>query len=187
VTRARGEAGVTLMELLVACLILGLIAVPITASVIVGLKTTDKAEATLEDGQATDLLSLYLARDLQNTRGATPISLGAADCRGSGTANVVFNESDGSTVSYNVEQSGGKPALMRRSSSTACARQVIAPGLATGYQANLDSTVFFYCGSGTTFTGPSNCSGTWSDLKMMRMLLSTPTGHSVELRANTRR
>jgi hypothetical protein len=175
------------MELLVACVILGIIAVPITASVIVGLKTTDKAEATLEDGRATDLISMYLARDVQNTRTATPISLGAADCRGSGTANVVFNEADGSTVSYNVEQNDGKPGLMRRSSATGCRRQVIAPNLASGYQATLDSTLFFYCGSGTTFTGPSNCSGTWSDLKMMKVLLSTPTGDSVELRANTRR
>jgi hypothetical protein len=175
------------MELLVASLILGLIAVPISASVIVGLKTTDKAQSNLEDGQATDLLSMYLARDVQNTRPTSPISLASTDCRGSGTANVVFNEADGSTVSYSVEQNNGEPALLRRSSSTGCAPQVIAPGLVGGYQMNLDSTLFVYCGSGTAFSGASNCTGTWNDLKLVKVLLSTPTGHSVELRANTRR
>jgi prepilin-type N-terminal cleavage/methylation domain-containing protein len=194
VRRAADEHGVTLIELLVAVLILGAIAVPLTGSVIVGLKTTDKAQAALDDGAASDLLSIYLAPDVQNTDPAAPVSLGAKDCRGAEgpDAEIVFNHLGGNKVSYAVEQVGGKPALTRRDQSTGCLRQVIAPGLASGYQLNggtpspagapITGTLHVYCADLVT-----ECpSGNYTNLKKIAIALTTPTGYSTLLAATTR-
>jgi prepilin-type N-terminal cleavage/methylation domain-containing protein len=194
VKRAAGQDGVTLIELLLAVLILGIIAVPLTGSVILGLKTTNKAQAALEDGAASDLVSFYLAPDVQNSNPAGPVSIDAQDCRGSGGPNaaIVFNHLDGTKVSYAVEQNAGRPALIRRDQSTSCTPQVIARGLATGYQLNggtaspagapTSGTLHLYCGDLT-----SECpSGNYTNLKMVTVALTTPTNYSVLLRATTR-
>ena len=58
-----GEAGVTLIELLISIAILGLIMAPLTAAFIVYLKTNDKASAQLTESNGASLSSVYFAPD----------------------------------------------------------------------------------------------------------------------------
>jgi prepilin-type N-terminal cleavage/methylation domain-containing protein len=183
VRRAHGEAGVTLMELLISIAILGLIAAPITASIIVGLKTTDKAQATLSDGTSADLLNVYLAPDVQNTDPTDRLNIPSENTDNCGVSNaIVFNHLGGSKVSYAVETIDGEPALTRRDTTTGCSRQIIAPGLAAGYTLTNGSTLTVNCGSLSGACGDTN----YSDLKLMKITLNTANGHSVTVRATTR-
>jgi prepilin-type N-terminal cleavage/methylation domain-containing protein len=182
VRRARGEAGVTLMELLISIAILGLIAGPITASIIVGLKTTDKAQATLSDGTSADLLNVYLAPDVQNTDPTDRLNLPSENTDNCGVSNaIVFNHIGGSKVSYAVETIDGEPALTRRDTTTGCARQVIAPGLVAGYTLS-GANLTVNCGSLTGTCTDTN----YSDLKLVKITLTTANNHTVTIRATTR-
>jgi prepilin-type N-terminal cleavage/methylation domain-containing protein len=183
--KRRDESGFTLIEVLLAVAILSVIAVPLTMSLIAGLRTTKQANAQLRDGNAAALLSVFLAPDVQNVDQAHaggPVALNGVDCRGgSNTSAIVFYHGDGSNVGYNSELVSGQPALVRRSSATSCARQLIAPGLASNYTFAEGGNLHLYCG---TLTGA--CNGAHDGLRRVTVDLSTPTGYHVQYGATTR-
>lgn len=71
----RGEAGVTLVELLVTVLLLGLIVPAIGAAFIVGFRTYAETGDRVVVSSATDIAAAYWAPDVMN---ATSVDLGAS-------------------------------------------------------------------------------------------------------------
>jgi prepilin-type N-terminal cleavage/methylation domain-containing protein len=70
ISRIDDERGFTLMELLLVIAILGLIAVPLSASLVVGLRTTDATANRLDTSHDAQLVSLYLPADIQSAGNA---------------------------------------------------------------------------------------------------------------------
>ena len=65
--RVRSESGFTLIELLMAIVITGFIMAPLTAGVIVGLRTTDETASRLTGSNDAQILSVWLPPDIQST------------------------------------------------------------------------------------------------------------------------
>lgn len=72
--RARSEAGVTLVELIVAIAIGGIIMAALSNALIVGFRTTDQTQIRLAESHDTQLVANYFSSDVASTR-ATDISL----------------------------------------------------------------------------------------------------------------
>lgn len=113
----RDERGFTLVELLVAVAILGMVMSPIAASFVVGLRTSSAASQRMTDSRAAQITAAYFARDMQ---GATAVVSG--DPKGCGVAAgntaVVTLESDDNTdppavASYQVVPLDGTKVLVR--------------------------------------------------------------------------
>jgi hypothetical protein len=85
------------MELLLAVLILGIIAVPLTSAVIVGLKTSDKTSTRLTDGNSADFVAAYFARDVRNSLG---INQNATTCSGAAGGKLTVDAGGGTSISY---------------------------------------------------------------------------------------
>lgn len=77
---ARDDAGFTLVELLVATTITGLLATVIAAAFAVGVKTTDTANDRLAGSQGAQILTSFFPADVQSSAGA--ITLGGTPCTG---------------------------------------------------------------------------------------------------------
>lgn len=65
--RTRGEGGFTLVEMLMAIVVMGIIMGPLTAGVIVGLRTTDETANRLNGSNDAQILSVWLPPDIQST------------------------------------------------------------------------------------------------------------------------
>jgi prepilin-type N-terminal cleavage/methylation domain-containing protein len=80
--RLAAEDGFTLMELLLVIAMLGIIAVPLSASILVGLRTTDATINRLDSTHDAQLVSIYLPADLQSAgKDANDVSTAAnTDC-----------------------------------------------------------------------------------------------------------
>lgn len=63
----RSEGGFTLVELLLVIVMLGIIIAPLTAGLMVGLRTTDETANRLAGSNDAQLLSLWLPPDIQST------------------------------------------------------------------------------------------------------------------------
>lgn len=166
--RARDERGVTLIELVLAVALLSIIAVPLSSAFIVGFRVTAQANAELNDGNASELVSLYFPKDVQNTNPANPVAQNATDCSGA-TGTTIFHQSDGTDVSYVVESSNGT-RLVRRGPT--CKKQVVGPGLSSG-------SIHLYCTDGTAWV--SGC-----PLKTGTVDLTTTNGYHTQLKVTTR-
>jgi len=156
--RCRGEQGVTLMELLLAILILGLIAVPLTTSIIVGLKTTDKTNTQLTNGNSADFASIYFARDVRNSMG-----LNASPC--AGTTNQILNIDIGSGTTITYSSPTGT-TLVRTVCGGAGGTKTLASGLTSA-----------------PTLAPSPPPANWTSLALT---LSGQSNYGVELRVSRR-
>ena len=113
--RACGEAGVTLIELLLAMMITSAIVVPIGAGIYFGLQTTGTTETRLTQATSANLMASYFVPDVQGAEDAALNSPESTAACGSaaGLANLVLTLSPTSSVSY-VQGSGAKAAVLYR-------------------------------------------------------------------------
>lgn len=101
-SRRRGEAGFTLVELIVAVAILGVITVALTGAVIVGLRTTDATAASSSRSIAVETLASFFTADAQS---ADEVSTTDPDCA-SGPVFLHLTWTDSSvtrSVSYGLD------------------------------------------------------------------------------------
>lgn len=114
----RNEAGFTLVELLIAISIIGMIMGAISVAFIVSLRVTDETQSRLEESHAADLTSAYFVSDFQSAETLE------ATCGPAGEAILQFSWTDpGPTqgsgddepraVSYVVETQDGEKRLNR--------------------------------------------------------------------------
>ncbi|MGH8985697.1 MAG: PulJ/GspJ family protein [Acidimicrobiia bacterium] len=81
--RVRSDAGFTLVELLLAIAILGIVIVPLTGGIIVGLRTMDQTSHRYAASNDAQVLSRYLPPDVQSANTGNTSSLSAC----TGTSN----------------------------------------------------------------------------------------------------
>jgi prepilin-type N-terminal cleavage/methylation domain-containing protein len=91
----RGDDGFTLVELLVAIVILGILAVPMADVVVAYLKNSDATSARLSESHDAQIAAAYFARDVQ--------ALGVHDYTVAGTATYPLKQS----VETDVAAGGG--------------------------------------------------------------------------------
>jgi prepilin-type N-terminal cleavage/methylation domain-containing protein len=77
-TRTHDESGVTLIELLVAVSILGIVMTALSGALFVGLRTTRDTQTSLGQSNAEQLVSTYLTKDIQAA--ATVRTSGTSTC-----------------------------------------------------------------------------------------------------------
>lgn len=116
----RGDEGFTLVELLVAIVLLGIVAGAITSALIVGLRTTDGTNERLTESHNAQMASTFFAHDVAS---AGHVSLTDTACSGGATVVVRFAWSEYTTAagtavpkvaSYVVEQDAAGKRLVRR-------------------------------------------------------------------------
>jgi prepilin-type N-terminal cleavage/methylation domain-containing protein len=103
--RARGERGFTLVELMLSIVISGIILAPITAGVIVGLRTTAETSNRLSGSNDAQLLAAWLTPDIQSTgnQAGDVVAAPTANTECSGVSNrlrLKWRETNGTTTTY---------------------------------------------------------------------------------------
>jgi prepilin-type N-terminal cleavage/methylation domain-containing protein len=140
VVRARvtDESGFTLPELMVAIVILGIIIVPLTSAIIVGLLTTSDAQTRLTESQNAVISSAFWAGDVQSADGTVATNGGPPCGDGTGVITVAkFGWADDISPSnvayYFIKTSAAANVLYRRfcRGSTQISQGTIAPELTT--------------------------------------------------------
>lgn len=132
------ESGFTLIELMVAIVILGIIVVPITTAIIVGLLTTTDAQTRLTETQNAVISSAFWAGDAQSADGTVATSGNPPCGSNSGVTTVAkFQWADDlsptNVAAYFVKTTSGVRGLYRRfcRGSTQVTEATIAPELTT--------------------------------------------------------
>jgi prepilin-type N-terminal cleavage/methylation domain-containing protein len=94
----RSEAGFTLVEMLMAVAVLGIIGLPLTNAMVVGLRTSDRTAKVLVTSADRQMLTTYLAPDALSATAATRDGAATGGCLTAGGARVVllnWSEFDG--------------------------------------------------------------------------------------------
>ncbi len=156
-TLGRTEDGATLVELIVAIAISGIIIAAITNSLIVGFRTTGETQTRLSESHNTQLVANYFPDDVASSRFAeiSVVSTTASGCTGiaAGGINVVLlpfaprpDAADPTNVAYRLEGSGTAKTLVRYQCAPGgpASRVQVASGIDTASAAKSTS------GSGTT-------------------------------------
>jgi prepilin-type N-terminal cleavage/methylation domain-containing protein len=106
VRRGRAEAGLSLVEVLVAVSILGIIMTALSSALIVGLRSTRDTHTSLDQSNAEQLVTTYVTKDIQAADSVK--TAGVSTCSGRPTALETTTRSDASasasdvTVTYSV-------------------------------------------------------------------------------------
>jgi prepilin-type N-terminal cleavage/methylation domain-containing protein len=136
--RARGEAGVSLIELLIAISITGILMAPIGAAIYFGFRTTGATQARVAESDGANILASYFVPDLQGSvAAATNATESPAACGGAGaTVDLLVTTSfaPATSVSYYRGTGANASILYRRTCSA---------GVVTGVArvlSNLDAT-----------------------------------------------
>jgi prepilin-type N-terminal cleavage/methylation domain-containing protein len=96
-----GERGFTLVELLVAVSVLGIIMVPLCGSLIVGLRTTNDSQQRLTEARGAQLTSNYFTFDVASATNIIPLD--PTPCGGAGSAAVAsFDWADDHSLTNEV-------------------------------------------------------------------------------------
>ena len=165
----RSEAGVTLIELMLAVMLLGIIIVPLTGGMITGLISTGEARNRLSEARSPLFSSAYFADDAQSSD-VNGISVGGSPACGSGTNLVSFTWTEDTTqyrASYVTSTRNGTPILKRNfCSGSAVDSTTIAPVLSS-----TAPTVTCYLANGTSTV---SCSVGTSVLRRIVLTASTP-------------
>jgi prepilin-type N-terminal cleavage/methylation domain-containing protein len=122
--RKRREGGFTLIEMMMAMAIMGIIVIPMTATVFIGLRTTDETSTRLAGSNDAQLLSVWLPADVQSTgnQSGDVVASPTANTECSGVSNLLrlkWRETQGSTTNTYVAAyamgsvSGGVRTLKR--------------------------------------------------------------------------
>jgi Tfp pilus assembly protein PilW len=88
IDRVRDESGVTLVELVIAIMLLGIIIVPLTASFIFGIRATSDSTDRLSEARSPLFTSTFFAGDAES---ATTITTGGTPACGTGTNVISFS------------------------------------------------------------------------------------------------
>lgn len=121
--RLRDERGMTLVEMMIALSVLGIIVGPIMTSFLLGLLETTSTRERLADSSGAQVVSAYLLADVQSSKSVTLTSTGCPTS-GGGTPLLRFDWEDPKTPSTDVavvyvERSiAGEPALFRVTCTT---------------------------------------------------------------------
>jgi prepilin-type N-terminal cleavage/methylation domain-containing protein len=93
VPRPGGEQAFTLIELIIAIAITGIIVTAIAGALIVSFQTTNVTQQRLAESHDVQITSAYLANDVQSAAGVTPFSGG--NCSGGNTKLITFDYASG--------------------------------------------------------------------------------------------
>ena len=167
VRRCRGESGVSLIELIIAIAITGVIMAPIGAAIYFGFRTTGDTQQMVSESTSANVMASYFTADVQGAIAAAKstsdtISCGAA----AGAADLVLTTvaTPTTTISYYRGTGANASVLYRRT----CANGVLT-GVAR-VATSLSGTPTFSCDSS------SDCS-TFRSITAS-MLQQTATGQS---------
>lgn len=111
----RDEAGLTLIELLVAVTLLGIVTVPLSGAMIGGLRTTTEAQDRLSESRSPLFTAAFFAKDAQSAA-VDGISVGPSPACGTGTNVVSFTWTENGTQyrsSYAIKTDGTAQRLVR--------------------------------------------------------------------------
>jgi prepilin-type N-terminal cleavage/methylation domain-containing protein len=115
-----GDAGFTLVELLVSITILGVISVPLSMALLTGLRFIGRTDQRFNDSRSALISASYFAGDVA---GASTVVLNDATACGSGTAVVSFDSpsatggvgaANTTEVSYVVDSSDATSTVLSR-------------------------------------------------------------------------
>jgi Tfp pilus assembly protein PilV len=114
----REESGITLIELLISIILLGIIIVPLTGAMIDGINSTTASQKRLSESRSPMFTNAYFAQDAQSASAdANGVTYGGSFACGTGDVNVVsFSWSENGTPyssSYVLVTTGGKTVLKR--------------------------------------------------------------------------
>ena len=115
------EGGFTLIEMLMAIVISGIILGPIAATLLVGLRTSDETSNRLVGSNDAQMLSVWLTPDVQSAGGQSGDVATSSNTDCSGISNVLrlrWRETSGTTTTtyhaaYAISQSSGEWRLIR--------------------------------------------------------------------------
>lgn len=113
--RAQDQAGFTLVELLVAIAVLGIVIFPLGVAISTGVRTTVDASQRFTDAHGTQIAATYFSDDVASA--ATVVPNDASPCGGGGPSIVTFRWSDdvssASSASYALRSVSGDRTLVR--------------------------------------------------------------------------
>jgi hypothetical protein len=154
--RCRGEAGLTLQEMLIAMVVSAIIAVPIGGALFTSLHTTNSTIARTRETVDANLLSTYFGTDVQN---AAQVATGSTDNCG-GLAGLVLTATGGSTtISYYQGTGASTTNLYRHICNGATPTSTLV------LVRNLAGPVNFSCVNASSTTVP--CSAGWTAVQIV--------------------
>src|SRR2546425_6392324 len=104
------EAGLTLMELMIAIVLLGIVIVALTGALTSGLTATTDAQERLAESRAPMFANAFFADDAQSSA-IDGVIVGGSPLCGSGTNVVSFRWAEGGTTytsSYTLQTAGSR-------------------------------------------------------------------------------